>query len=245
MSINLLQLLGKCVTVITMSFMSVFNIGNYSEINNTVNNSNISKDGTIVNTITNYKTIVEYNSKLPSNISTVKVEGSVGLSYNEENTSLKKESSGEEESKKIVVQEVKDEVIEKGTGAYGVYKGKLVGYGPDCVGCSKEGYLACKTEDGSKFSLKYDGIYYNDSKYGSVRILAAKTSEFPCGTIIKISKQDGTSFMAVVMDKIGTSSANGQVLMDLAYSTQKDKTVFAADGLLGNDMLFEVQRWGW
>lgn len=248
MSINLLQLLYKCITILSMATMSLFNTSGYKEMNAVAMNANISKDGTIVNKLTNYKTVVEYNPKLPSNISNVKIEGNVGLSYEQNEEKPVQESKFEEkkeEVKKVVIQEVQDKVIEKGTGAYGVYTGKLVGYGPDCVGCSGEGYLACRTASGDRFSLKYDGIYYNDSKFGEVRILAAKTNEFPCGTIIKISKQDGSSFVAVVMDKIGTSSTNGQVLMDLAYSTQTDKTVFAQDGLLGNNQKFEVQRWGW
>ena len=47
------------------------------------------------------------------------------------------------------------------------------------------------------------------------------------------------------MDTIGTKLADGRELMDLAYSTQTDKTVFAADGLVGNNVTFNVQRWGW
>ncbi len=233
MNLSLLQLIGKCITVAAISTMSYFNIGNYSESNITTNNNLLNKDGEVVNSI-EYNTVVKYNEKVPVNITNVIQEGVVGLSYEDKKT---------EEIK--IVEDATDEIIEKGTGTYGIYKGRLVGYGPDCQGCSGEGYLSCKTESGDRFSLKYDGIYYNDSKFGEVRILAADRSKFPCGTIIKIEKPDGTSFLAVVMDTIGTKLADGRELMDLAYSTQTDKTVFAADGLVGNNVTFNVQRWGW
>ena len=53
------------------------------------------------------------------------------------------------------------------------------------------------------------------------------------------------TFKAIVLDKIGTQLSNGQTLMDLAYSSQTDKTVFAVDGLTGSNVTFSVQRWGW
>lgn len=233
MNIGLLQLMSKYITLITISVMSMFNIGSYSENNKINNNININKNGYIVQEITKYSTVVEYNSKLPSNITNIKQEGEVGLSYKEE----KKEE-------KVVVQQVTNQVIEKGTGAYGVYKGRLVGYGPDCTGCSGEGYLSYKTKEGKRHSLKYDGIYYEDYQYGKVRILAARKSQFSAGTIVKISKPDGSSFLGVVLDTMGEKTSKN-VIMDLAYSSQSDKTVFGADGLTGNNMTFEVQRWGW
>lgn len=238
MNISLLQFVGKYIILTAVSFMSLFNVGNYSETEKSVNNLNTEKDYMIVNSVTDYKTVVEYNSKLPSNISTVKTEGTVGLSYTEQN----KEENVEEEK---VVQEVVNEVVEQGTGAYGIYTGKLVGYGPDCAGCSGEGYLACKTEDGSKFSLKYNGIYYTDDEYGEVRILAAAFAKFPCGTIIEITKPGKEPFKAVVMDTGGTVKNawnNGAVVMDLAYETN---AAAGSDGLTGSNITFSVQRWGW
>jgi hypothetical protein len=231
MSLSLLQLLGKYLTVSIISCMSMFGISNYSEINIAKNNNLLNKKGETVNSI-NYKTVVKYNSKLPSNITNTIKEGQVGLSINNGKTNK-------------IIKEPTDAIVEKGTGRYGISKGKLVGYGPDCKGCSGEGYLACRTEDGNKFSLKYDGIYYTDDEFGSVRILAANRTKFPCGTIVQIEKQDGSKFMAVVMDQINTKLPDGRELMDLAYSSQTDKSVFGADGLTGNNITFNVQRWGW
>lgn len=231
MNIGLLNGLGKLITIACVSLMSCFNLGGYNESVVSTKNAELTKNGKMVNSI-EYKTVTQYNSKVPSNITNVIQEGKVGISYTSEDT-----------KEVTIVDNPVEEIIEKGTGAYGVYRGKLTGYGPDCKGCSGEGYLACKTESGDRFSIKYDGIYYNDSKYGEIRILAAN-KKFPCGTIVEVVKEDGTKFMAVVMDRIGASMKNGE-LMDLAYSTQEDKSVFAADGLVGNHITFNVQRWGW
>lgn len=236
MNINLLQLLSKYVILATMSIMSIFNVGNYKEKETLINNVNQEKDYKIVNSVTDYKTVVKYNSKLPSNVSNITTEGSVGLSYTEKN---------EQNTETKVVQEVVNEVVEKGTGGYGIYVGRLVGYGPDCIGCSGEGYLACPTKDGSKFSLKYDGIYYQDEDYGSVRILAAAISKFPCGTIVEIKKDGITSFNAIVLDTGGTVKNawnNGNVIMDLAY---EKNDLAGSDGATGSNITFSVQRWGW
>ena len=238
MNINLLQLLSKYIIFLTVSVMSSLGIGNYSENEAVVNNINKEKDFQVVTSVTNYKTVVQYNKKIPKNVTNIISEGKVGLSYTEQNN---QESTVEEK----IVQEVTNEVVEKGTGDYGIYTGKLIGYGPDCVGCSGEGYLACKTVDGTKFSLKYNGIYYNDSEYGNVRILAAATSKFPCGTIIEITKSGKESFLAVVLDTGGTVQnawKNGNVVMDLAYSRNADS---GSDGLTGSNITFNIKRWGW
>ncbi len=238
MNINLLQLLSKYIIFLTVSVMSSLGIGNYSENEAVVNNINKEKDFQVITSVTNYKTVVQYNKKIPKNVTNVISEGKVGLSYTEQNN---QESTVEEK----IVQEVTNEVVEKGTGDYGIYTGKLIGYGPDCVGCSGEGYLACKTVDGTKFSLKYNGIYYNDNEYGNVRILAAATSKFPCGTIIEITKSGKESFLAVVLDTGGTVQnawKNGNVVMDLAYSRNADS---GSDGLTGSNITFNIKRWGW
>lgn len=237
MNFGLLDLAGKWISLLVVSTMSLFNTGIYNEKQIDINNNNTTKDISVVSTITEYKTITKYNSKLPSNISKVINEGEDGIKYvTSDNQELK------------VVQEVKNKVIEKGTGAYGIYKGRLSGYGPDCTGCTGSGNLACKTKAKTVHSLVKDGIYYNDDEYGKVRIVAAALKGFPCGTIIEITKPGKDPFMAVVMDT-GASMSNawhdGIIWMDLAYSTQKDKTVFGVDGLTGTNIKFSVQRWGW
>ena len=42
-----------------------------------------------------------------------------------------------------------------------------------------------------------------------------------------------------------SEQTKADIIMDLAYSSQTDKTILGADGLTGSNMTFEVQRWGW
>ncbi len=235
MNFGLLDLAGKWLGFAVISIMSLFNGNTYVEREISVNNKNITKDIKVESVITPYKTTVQYNSKLPSGVTNTLVEGKEGVKY---------VSAGNEE----VIQEKVDKVIEKGTGAVGIYTGRLSGYGPDCTGCSGTGGLACRTANGGKHNLVNDGIYYEDSQYGKVRIVAAALKKFPCGTIIEITKPGKDPFMAVVLDT-GATMANkwneGVVWMDLAYASQKDKTVFGVDGLTGTNIKFNVKRWGW
>lgn len=231
MSLSILNLIGKYVVAFFISVLSFFNLGGYKESDVNTKNRQLNINGPMVSAIS-YDTEVKYNEKKPSNITNILKPGEVGISYFDTNS---KET--------IVVEKEKTNIIEKGTGPYGIYKGRLVGYGPDCPGCSSEGNLACKTKNKEKHSLIHNGIYYEDEEYGKVRILAADLNEFPCGTMVKVEKENGDSFMAIILDRIGTRLEN-QTLMDLAYPSQNDKTVFGQDGLLGANMTFDIQRWG-
>lgn len=232
MIIYLCQVVYKWVQVALVSLVSLFGITSYEEINVVFSSNSDKKDTNIVSTITPYTTIYEYNSKLPSNISKVITPGVVGISYKEADQTV------------TLVQEMQPEVVEKGSGAYGLYTGRLTGYGPDCVGCSKVGNVACFTENKENHSLITDGIYYTDREYGKVRIVAAAKA-FPCGTIIQISQDDSYPFYAVVLDRGGSMEyawSEGRVWMDLAYET--DASV-SDDSLTGRNIEFSVQRWGW
>lgn len=125
------------------------------------------------------------------------------------------------------------------------YTGRLTGYGPDCVGCSKVGNVACRTREKKAHSLIKDGIYYNDKQYGKVRILAAATSKFKCGTIVVVKKPGMQPFTGIVLDTGGSMRqawAKGDVWMDLAYSSN---AMAGSDKLTGKNIKFSVQRWGW
>ena len=234
MNIGLLELAGKWLSLLVVSAMTLFN-GSYIEKEKQINNDNTIKDVAVVSTVTPYKVETKYNAKLPSNVSNVITEGKKGVEV-------------KTEDEVAVVQEVVNEVVEKGSGAYGVYTGFLTGYGPDCAGCSGTGNLACRTREKTTFSLTNDGMYYTDTEYGKVRILAAALSKFPCGTMIKVTKQGKEPFMGIVLDT-GATMVNklneGIIWLDLAYTSEKDKTVFGVDGLTGSNIKFEVQRWGW
>ncbi len=138
-----------------------------------------------------------------------------------------------------------NKVVEVGTGKFDVLYGSTTGYGADCVGCS--GTVSCSTINGSSHNLIRDGIYYNDSKYGDVRIIAADNSKFPCGTIMSIDNGIIDPFMAIVMD---TGSAmrnawkNGNILIDIAFKYENSDGIHDATNKSGN-VKFKVYRTGW
>lgn len=125
------------------------------------------------------------------------------------------------------------------------YVGKMTGYGADCKGCSGLGRLSCKTLSGGYHSLAVDGEYYNDQTYGSVRIVAADLSKFPCGSIVKVSNGNLGEFNAIVLDtgaSVRNASLNGIVWMDLAFKTESDPQIYSATS---NNTSYVVQRLGW
>lgn len=235
MNISLLQLFFKLMSLAALSVMSIFNVGNYNEVNITNDNVNAIKNTNVISEIKEYKTIKKYNSKLPLNKTKIITEGEDEIAYIISD-------------EKKVLQEKVDKVIEVGSGRAGNFIGRVSGYGPDCPGCSKVGNVACKTREKKSHSLINDGIYYEDSEFGKLRIIAAALKGFPCGTVVKITKPGKDPYMTIVLDtgaSMANSWAKGSVWFDLAYTTQKDKKVLGADGLTGNNMKFEVQRWGW
>jgi hypothetical protein len=132
---------------------------------------------------------------------------------------------------------------EVGTGKSGDYSGKITGYSPYCLGCSKTGTVACYTKNKQRHSLISDGLYYKDEEYGDLRIVAAAVANFPCGTVIKISPKGKKSFDAVVLDRGGAMNSawrKGRVLIDVAFDTDKE-----ARTVTNSSTNFEVQRWGW
>jgi len=143
------------------------------------------------------------------------------------------------------ISDVKNEVVQVGSGKEGKYNGKLTGYGPDCPGCSTVGNVACRTLAGTNHSLINDGLYYTDSMYGKVRILAADNTAFPCGTIVKVNNGVLDEFYGIVLDSgsaMRNAWSNGDVWMDLAFSTQAEALT---GGATSSNTSFSVQRWGW
>lgn len=189
---------------------------------------------TAINEVEPYGTDYVYVANMPSTAEPVVIsEGVNGLDYTYDGLNY------------IHLSDKKNEVVKVGTGKQGNYSGKLTGYGPDCPGCSTVGNVSCKTKNGTKHSLKNNGVYYTDAEYGSVRILAADTSAFPCGTVIKVDNGVLDEFYAVVLDS-GSSMRNawsqGKVWMDLAFSSQAEARTGRATS---SNTKFEVQRWGW
>lgn len=123
------------------------------------------------------------------------------------------------------VEDIKKDVLETNVG-------KMSGYGPDCKGCS--GYLA---------SGKYVGdgsVYYDDSTYGRVRILAGD-SIYKFGTIIRVSNSNVGSFLGIVLDRGGSIGFGKKYLFDLLYTSESEAM---ADEVSYN-VVFEVLRYGY
>lgn len=230
MNIFLIQVIGNFVNFLTVTILSLF--GMLNSVDTEIKNSDVTKNSYIENQTINYSTVYQYNSKIPSNISRVLVKGEDGIVYvnNYDNT-------------QIVLKEVVNEIVEVGTGAQGMFQGRLTGYGPDCPGCSSVGNVSCRTKEGLNHSLINNGTTYTDQEYGEVRILAAATSAFPCGTIIAVDNGILTPFYAIVLDSgydMRNAWQNGNVWFDLAFESQASVT-----NVSNKTALFSVQRWGW
>ena len=200
----------------------------------TINNTLSDKTATIVNEVEPYETEYVYASNIPSTADkVVLVEGVNGLDYTYDGLNY------------THLSDKTNEVVQVGSGKQGIYKGKLTGYGPDCPGCSTVGNVSCLTKKGTRHSLIKDGTTYIDDTYGSVKILAADNSAFPCGTIVKVNNGILNEFYGIVLDTgitMRNAWRNGTVWMDLAFSSE-------AEALVGNatssNTTFNVQRWGW
>lgn len=111
--------------------------------------------------------------------------------------------------------------------------GSLAAYGPDCPGCS--GRL------GSGQNALNGNIYYTDSKYGKIRIVAGD-SKYPYGTIVRIvNSRMGEPFIAIVLDRGGGVGLNKKFTFDLLCATQSDAAAFASS----YNVTFEILRYGY
>jgi len=114
--------------------------------------------------------------------------------------------------------------------------GNLVGYGPDCAGCT-----SMKTASG-----KYIGegnIYYNDPTYGEVHIVAGDYS-YPFGTIVRISNVDfynDEPFYAVVLDRGGNIGKNKKFLFDLLFASEREASALGKE----TNIKYEIMRLGY
>ncbi len=221
---------------LVLCFIAIIGIITVTIFNNGTNlyNMTIGMTATIANQVDPYETEYVYDDSMPETATPVVIEEGInGLDYTYDGLSY------------IHISDKKNEVVKVGTGKSGEYIGTLTGYGPDCDGCSSQGHVSCLTREKKVHSLITDGLYYNDVDYGSLRILAADNSAFPCGTIVKVSNNRLSEFYGIVLDT-GITMRNawkqGVVWMDLAFSSENDATVGA---VTNKNTKFSVQRWGW
>lgn len=114
------------------------------------------------------------------------------------------------------------------------FNGTLTGYGPDCPGCI--GFVYCSPNP----NVLNGNIYYNDKKYGKLRILAADYS-IPCGSIIHIKNfnfVEGKELRGIVLDR---GSAIVGLTMDLLYPSEADTVIIGRQ----RNINFTIERWGW
>ncbi len=124
-----------------------------------------------------------------------------------------------------------NEVLKYGPNSPIAFSGSMTAYGPDCKGCS--GNLACPP----RHNAKNGNIYFKDSKYGKIRILAAD-SKIPCGTIVQVSGlKNSKPFYGVVLDRGGVIKGT---LFDLLFTSQKQ-----AGGFGRQKANYKIIRWGW
>ena len=221
---------------IALTLIAMISIITVSIMNNgtNINNPNSDKTATIINEVKAYETEFVYNANIPSTADPLTlVEGINGLDYTYDGLTYTHLSD------KV------NEVVQVGTGAQGLFNGKLTGYGPDCPGCSLVGNVSCRTREGLNHSLSTDGLYYTDITYGSLRILAADHSKFPCGTVVKVNNGVLNEFYGIVLDTgyaMRNALTQGIIWMDLAFSSQAEALT---GGATSSNTSFSVQRWGW
>ena len=233
MTKNHLKYLGIPLLISILTITGLLSSGNLiSEKKFEVKNLNQTKNSVALTKVIEYDTVKTYNQKIPTGVTITKQKGQNGLAYVDENDNVQ------------IIESPKNAEIEIGTGDKADYVGKMTGYGADCEGCSGEGTLACKTKNGSYYSLTKDGMTYNDEQYGEVRIIAAALDKFPCGTIIKVDNPNLGTFNAIVLDTGGAMQNawnNGIVHIDLAYVTENDPAINLTTS---SNVKYSVQRWG-
>lgn len=151
------------------------------------------------------------------------------ISYKEDNKELLDEMN-KEDSEEVI--EVEDE---EEFSPLEVLVGSLSLYGPDCYGCTSN-----KTASGMYVG---DGnIYYKDSEYGTVRIVAADKS-YPFGTIVRVSNVDyfGEPIYAIVLDRGGDIGKNRRFLFDLLFPSEREANSVGSR----HNVTFEIMRLGY
>lgn len=118
-----------------------------------------------------------------------------------------------------------------GEKAIEVFTGQLTGYGPDCRGCSG------KTASG--YNVTNGNIYFNDSFYGEVRIVAADR-KFKLGTVVRITapRVSESPILAIVLDRGSAIKGNK---FDLLFASESDTHGTGRQ----TNVKFEVLRLGW
>ena len=132
---------------------------------------------------------------------------------------------------KVDIQKSQPEIIEIGQKVIDTFIGSITGYGPDCKGCSGEVAAGQNVKDGN--------IYYNDSKYGKLRIIAAD-KKYPYGSVFRISNSKVLSepTLAIVMDR-GSAIKDNKI--DLLFESEKS----VPKATTQKNIIIDIIRLGW
>ncbi len=168
-----------------------------------------------------YNIIEKINANLPlftTNILTHGVKGIKAIASNSQEP--------------ILIRESEEKIVEIGRGNPGAFVGNLTGYGPDCVGCI--GIVACRPFP----NVTNGNIYFDDSEFGTVYIIAADRS-IPCGTIIEISNFNLSPepIRAIVLDRGGVIKGK---LIDLLFPTEEEAKIVGFQ----RNINYTILRWG-
>ena len=138
-------------------------------------------------------------------------------------------------SKLINVREVSNmqEVSLYGSSTPVAFVGQMTAYNPVCVGCT--GKVACPPRQ----DVRNGNIYFNDSTYGKIRILAADPA-IPCGSIVKITNVSFSNepIIGIVLDRGGAIKGN---IMDFLVTETDDMDIVGRQ----RNVRYEIIRWGW
>ena len=109
-----------------------------------------------------------------------------------------------------------------------IFTGSMSGYGSDIGTTTASGHNIEKS------------IYYDDSTYGQVRILASG-KQIPFGSIIKVSNSNAGSFTGIVLDR-GKNIGFGNIYdFDLLFETSKEAKNYG----VSHNATFEILRVGY
>jgi len=113
------------------------------------------------------------------------------------------------------------------------FTGQMTAYNPICKGCTGKVYCPPRQD------VTNGNIYFDDSTYGSIRILAADYA-IPCGTIVKITNVTFTDepIIGIVLDRGGLIKGN---IMDFLVTETDDMDIVGRQ----RNVKYEILRWGW
>ena len=109
-----------------------------------------------------------------------------------------------------------------------IFTGTMSGYGSDIGSLTASGHYIG------------DSIYYPDSTYGNIRILAGDRS-IPFGTVIEVSNSNAGSFMGIVLDT-GRNIGFGKIYdFDLLFETSREALNYG----VSRNVSFKILRVGY